>query len=86
MKPYHVTITTDDGTCSTETVQVVEAATSTDAVRRFLSVRPAGDPWESGEPRRTTIRARLADDVTLADCCGVCRCADAGLDEDGRVR
>ena len=77
MKSYHVTITTDDGTCSTETVQIVYAETSTGAIIRFLSVRPAGAVWESGEPRRTTIKARLADDVTLADCCDRCRCADA---------
>lgn len=81
MKPYHVTITTDDGTCATETVQIVEAATSTDAIKRFLAVRRAYCAWDVGEPYITTIRARLADDVTIADCCDVCRCADAGLDE-----
>ena len=75
MKPYHVTITTDDGTCSTETVQVVESTSTVSAILNVLDRY-----YGAADDARLTIRARLADSITAHEClsdCDRCRCADA---------
>ena len=89
MSAYHVVLTARDADSTTEIVRVVESSSSVAALLDVLRDAQASCEGCTG----LVARVRMVDAVGVrdivadcgADCCGVCRCTDAGLDDGEAV-